>query len=72
MTPGQQAALDQRLNQHADATETILNRLDRIVSNAQIRSRRLQLIERRLDVLESIVLPDPDNRCSARPSEPPP
>lgn len=57
MTTSQQEAVDQRLDQHADATEIILKRLDEIIANAHIRARRLELIERRLGRLESIVLP---------------
>lgn len=62
MTTTHLEQLDRRLDQHADATEIILKRLDEIVANAQIRSRRLELIEARLLELESIVLPDkPDH-----------
>lgn len=57
MNTAQQKALDQRLNQHADATEIILKRLDEIIANAHIRARRLGYIEARLNKLERIVLP---------------
>lgn len=63
--------IDQRLDQHADATGIILKRLDEIIANAHILARRHELIEARLKKLESIVLPDPDNRHSARPSQMP-
>lgn len=58
MTKSQLQQLDRRLDQHADATEIILKRLDEIIANAHIRARRLELIEARLQNLESIVLPD--------------
>jgi len=58
MTTGQQSAVDQRLDQHADAMEIVLNLIDEIVSNDLIRTRRLELTDARLRKLESIVLPD--------------
>ncbi len=60
MNASQQERLNQRLDQHSDATEIILKRLDEIIANAHIRSRRLYQIEARLNKIERIVLPYAD------------
>jgi len=72
MNAAQQKALNQRLNQHTEATEIILRRLDEIIADAHVRARRLELTDARLKKLESIVLPDPDRQGSGQPSQTPP
>lgn len=62
MTTGKQAAVDQRLDQHADAFEIVLDRLDAIKRHIHVLHRQGELIRVRLLELESIVLPDkPDH-----------
>lgn len=60
MTTTQQAAVDQRLDQHADAFEIVLARLDDLTIDIRRLTRRLPAIEARLRELESIVLPHSD------------
>lgn len=60
MTTTDLQRLDQRLNQHAYATEIILKQLDQIVANGKRRGRCITLLETRLREIESIVLPDSD------------
>lgn len=71
MTTGQRSAVDQRLDQHADAFEIILDRLDALKRDSHIRLHRIERIEGRLHELERIVLPDPDKQESGRPSQSP-
>lgn len=72
MTTGKQKAVDQRLDQHADAMEILLDRLDSIDHKCRILLRQTERIKGRIRELESIVLPDPETRGAARPSEPSP
>ena len=72
MTTKQEAAVDQRLDQHSDAMEVVLDRLDSIDRSCCIMLRQAERIKARITELESIILPDPDKPESARPSEPPP
>jgi len=71
MTTGRQTALRQRLDQHADAMEAILDRLDQIDRTVGNLFRQVEPMRRRVRELESIVLPDHDRPTAGRPSEPP-
>jgi chaperonin cofactor prefoldin len=70
MTTGQQTAVDQRLDQHSDAMEVVLDRLDSIDRRCSILLRQAERIKGRLHELESIVLPDPKPGGPARPTLP--
>lgn len=71
MTTGQQEAVDQRLDQHSDAMEVVLDRLDSIDRSCCILLRQIARIQGRVRELESIVLPAADKPGSSRPSETP-
>lgn len=70
MSTGQQKAVDQRLDQHSDAMEIILDRLDSIGRSCCIMLRQAERIKGRIRELESIVLPDPKPGGPARPTLP--
>lgn len=57
MTTGEQTAVDQRLDQHSDAMEIILDKIDELTANADILTCQLVSIEARLHELEAIILP---------------
>lgn len=60
MTTGQQAAVDQRLDQHADAIETILDKIDSLERRAQILHRHADLVRTRIKNLEDVLFSHPD------------
>lgn len=57
MTTGQQDSIDQRLDQHSDAFESMFDRLDSLDHRLRILLRRIDIYKARIKELESIVLP---------------
>lgn len=64
MNSAQLRSLDQRLDQHADATETILKRLDEIIANHDTNVRTIRTLTVRVAYIEGIILPDDHPRRS--------
>lgn len=72
MTTGQEAAVDQRLDQHSEAMEVVLDKIDELERRARTLHRQGELFRRRIRELETIILPAADKPGSARPSQTPP
>ena len=53
MNAAEQKRLDQRLDQHADATEVILDHIDKLQRKGRELQRANQILHRRIMVLEA-------------------